>query len=137
MWEFDDTGQLRIDLATSHFLPELFQRWASLNTNHICTIVLFARVYYNNPSQDRRLCDWNGRYYKDFYRVLVDWESASQLQVMQTWIGHIKAAHRAFQQEILERHMDGYVSIAGVNSGASEGNVLQGTALFAVSTSSP
>lgn len=97
MWEFDEDGELMYEkwYCTTHhsvhgFLPELFQRWKSMGTNHVVSIVMFARVLYPQDEnadvekvKPRMSFDGsngmsrNGGSHRDFYRVIVDWETNS------------------------------------------------------------
>lgn len=75
-------------LDTVGFLPELFQRWKDTQANHVVTIIIFARVFYNAAEilHLKNLAP-EGRYlkalqhdpylghYKDFYKVIVDFET--------------------------------------------------------------
>lgn len=132
------------------FLPELFERWRSLGTNHVVSIVLFARVLYDScrdiyerafiesgdksirpllatggadfdfhsPSTENRengrkttvdgaaekiagndYC-YNPTHYKDFYKVVVDWETRADWNSV---IPAIKRETFAFYQSILEQ----------------------------------
>lgn len=92
MLEFNEDGDLYLDLATQGFLPELFHRWRVLGTNHVVSIVLCARVLYDStdithhgellsrdPAVHRHFpgdaSDTTSTWYKDFYKVVVDWET--------------------------------------------------------------
>jgi hypothetical protein len=70
-------------------MPELFQRWKDAKVNHVVTIVLFARVYYDAQEveylnqlgitgREALLHTPHAGYYKDFYRVIVDFETRSE-----------------------------------------------------------
>nr|VWP02315.1 Atg26p [Ganoderma boninense] len=76
-----------------------------MNTNHIVTIVLISRVYYDQSEVDyaagplRR--DEDGRWYKDFYKVITD------LEVLYDWrptLVALKDSFWAFQRDILLAH---------------------------------
>jgi hypothetical protein len=71
MWEFDEDGEMCFEKCVYGFLPELFSKWKQVGTNHVVSIVMFARVWYDFH-YDGCLRDFKGRYYKDFYRVIVD-----------------------------------------------------------------
>ena len=82
MFEFNEEGDLYVERATRGFLPDLFQRWRSLGTNHVVSIVLFTRViydprevtmYFSVLSQDRAIMkpELGGPWYKDFYKVCI------------------------------------------------------------------
>lgn len=70
-------------------MPELFQRWKDAHVNHVVTIVIFARVYYDEQEveylnqlgitgREALLHSPHAGYYKDFYRVIVDFETRSE-----------------------------------------------------------
>jgi hypothetical protein len=83
MWEFDEDGEMYFEKCVQGFLPDLFTRWKEVGTNHVVSIVLFARVLVEDslvPFQSNNVGgglqrDIYGRFCRDFYRVIVDWES--------------------------------------------------------------
>lgn len=86
-------------------MPELFQRWKDAKVNHVVTIVLFARVYYDAQEvaylnqlgitgREALLHAPHAGYYKDFYRVIVDFETRSEWSTILP----------ALKQQLLETH---------------------------------
>jgi hypothetical protein len=86
-------------------MPELFQRWKDAKVNHVVTIVLFARVYYDEQEveylnqlgitgREALLHAPHAGHYKDFYRVIVDFETRSE------WATILPA----LKQQLLETH---------------------------------
>lgn len=94
MWHFDEDGDLYHEKCLYGFLPDLFARWKQMGNNHVLSIVLFSRIFYNDAngttlqkedsSNDlfdespplnpgKMQTDPSGRPYRDFYRVVVDW----------------------------------------------------------------
>jgi hypothetical protein len=93
MWNFDEDGELYFEKCLYGFLPDLFARWKQMGNNHVLSIVLFSRIFYNdgnaNKEQnilaedlfeetapfnpDKLQTNSSGRPYRDFYRVVVDW----------------------------------------------------------------
>lgn len=84
MWDFDEDGEIYYEKALSGFLPELIRRWRGANTTHVVSIILFARVFYDESEihmlqevslpllrEEGRLNRW----YIDYYKVIVDLES--------------------------------------------------------------
>jgi hypothetical protein len=71
MWEFDEDGEMFFEKCVYGFLPELFHKWKEIGTNHVVSIVMFSRVFYASHF-DGCNRDQQGRFYKDFYRVLID-----------------------------------------------------------------
>ncbi|KAJ3078959.1 vacuolar membrane-associated protein iml1, partial [Quaeritorhiza haematococci] len=53
MWEFDEDGEMFFEKCVYGFLPELFDRWKQLGTNHVVSIVLFTRIFYNEETDGR------------------------------------------------------------------------------------
>lgn len=86
-WSFDNDGSLFAEKAVGLFLPELFQRWRDGGTNHVVSIVLFSRVFYNSHEIDQLrdhdlLKDGEGRSYRDFYQSILDLELVPDWQEM-------------------------------------------------------
>ncbi|KAI9272610.1 hypothetical protein BY458DRAFT_539708 [Sporodiniella umbellata] len=124
MWEFDEDGELYFEKAVSNFLPQLFNNWKEGGTNHVVSIILFTRVFYKSPIEDPLLIQAeDGRYYKDFYKVLADWETTDDWMSI---IGQLKKEQTNFQQTVLLRsESDGRKVVSGEISMAYEGNVLE------------
>uniref|UniRef100_V5EW85 Vacuolar membrane-associated protein IML1 n=1 Tax=Kalmanozyma brasiliensis (strain GHG001) TaxID=1365824 RepID=V5EW85_KALBG len=102
MWEFDEDGEIYYEKALQGFIPELLRRWRAVPTNHILTVILFARVHYDETElhmlegpirQDQR-----GRYYIDHYKVVVDLESNCNWDAVMTTL---KEEFFRFQHDIL------------------------------------
>ncbi|PWN51551.1 hypothetical protein IE53DRAFT_46245 [Violaceomyces palustris] len=102
MWEFDEDGEIYYEKALQGFLPELLKRWRAIPTNHVLSVVLFARAYYDEselhmlegPIQQ----DFNGRYYIDHCKVIVDLESNSDWKAV---MKVLKEEFFRFQHDIL------------------------------------
>jgi hypothetical protein len=136
MWEFDEDGELYYEKAIDGFFTELFQRWKDLSTNHVVSIVLFSRVYYDEAEvlsnglvyEDESLKQIKRRWYKDFYKVIVDWETRSDWT---SALRLLKEELTQYQLNILLREkkkQDGdetYKILLGKNSYAFEGNILE------------
>ena len=79
MWQFDEYGDLIFEKAVDRYLVDLFSLWKEKGCAHDVTITLFSRTFYDAEwledfPEDRRDCiqrDYKGRYYEDFYRVVV------------------------------------------------------------------
>ncbi|GBB87252.1 hypothetical protein RclHR1_01370011 [Rhizophagus clarus] len=135
MWEFDEDGELYYEKAIDGFFTELFQRWKDLSTNHVVSIVLFSRVYYDEEevlnnglvNEDESLKQIKRRWYKDFYKVIIDWEIRSD------WSSALKLLKEEltqYQLNILLREKkkqngETYKILLGKNSYAFEGNILE------------
>lgn len=154
-WEFDEDGEryyekvlhgefasLSVSDSTG-FLPDLFQRWTSIGASHLVTIILFARVYYTEEevsyleSLDLTLGlmkDYHGRWCKDFFHVLYDFERKGDWMPA---LVEIKKRMERSEREILldfqlsqlhgqdHPHAGAKKRIVGRWSFAYEGNVLE------------
>ncbi|KAI8141757.1 hypothetical protein BJV82DRAFT_670275 [Fennellomyces sp. T-0311] len=124
MWEFDEDGELYFEKVVNNFLPELFKRWKEEGTNHVVSIVLFTRVFYDaDEPLDDLVCQADGHYYKDFYKVIADWESTDDWMSV---IAPLKEEQLKFQKNVLMRkNKDGQSVVSGRISVAYDGNVLE------------
>ena len=92
-------GNLYYEKAVDGFLSELFDRWQGFGSSHEVTIVLFSRVFYDVDSKHAfpkamRECiqaSVDGRFYEDFYRVVVQVSQSTSCHTTICWI--------AFQNE--------------------------------------
>lgn len=106
LWEFAGDGERYNEKIVHSFLPALFTKWREAGTNHIVTIVLVSRVFYEEcemqgPVVDGARRDERGNWYKDFYKVITDHE------VLREWkpiLVSIKDSFWDFQREILLTH---------------------------------
>jgi hypothetical protein len=105
MWEFDEDGELYFEKAISGFIPELLRRWNAVPTNHVVSVVLFARVYYDvgdlHMLEDAALPvrkSEDGRWYIDYYKVIVDLEGSCDWAQAVT---SLKEEFFRFQHDIL------------------------------------
>jgi DEP domain-containing protein 5 len=105
LWEFAGDGERYNEKIVHSFLPALFSKWREASTNHIVTIVLISRVFYDQSEIDyaagplRR--DEDGNWYKDFYKVITD------LEVVHEWkptLVSLKDSFWDFQRDILLTH---------------------------------
>ncbi|KAI0949833.1 hypothetical protein AcV7_008487 [Taiwanofungus camphoratus] len=105
LWEFAGDGERYNEKIAHSFLPTLFAKWREAGTNHVVTIVLISRVFYDQSEIDfaagplRR--DDEGRWYKDFFKVITD------LEVLYDWkptLVGLKDSFWAFQRDILLAH---------------------------------
>uniref|UniRef100_A0ACB8FYG8 GATOR complex protein depdc5 n=1 Tax=Sphaerodactylus townsendi TaxID=933632 RepID=A0ACB8FYG8_9SAUR len=82
MWDFDIYGDLYFEKAVNGFLADLFTKWKEKNCSHEVTVVLFSRTFYDAksindfPEAQRSSIreDHEGRFYEDFYKVVVQQE---------------------------------------------------------------
>jgi DEP domain-containing protein 5 len=105
LWEFAGDGERYNEKIVHSFLPELFARWQDAGTNHTVTIVLISRVFYDHSEIDYAegplRQDEDGRWYKDFYKVITD------VEVIVDWqetLVSIKDSFWAFHRDILLTH---------------------------------
>lgn len=120
LWEFAGDGERYYEKIVHSFLPALFNKWREAGTNHIVTIVLISRVYYDSSETEyaagplRR--DDDGNWYKDFYKVITD------LEVIYDWkptLIDLKNSFWAFQRDILLTHHY-HRALVGMPSQSSE-----------------
>jgi hypothetical protein len=120
-WEFAGDGERYYEKVVHSFLPALYAKWRDAGTNHIVTIVLISRVFYDQSEIDysagplRR--DDDGRWYKDFYKVITD------LEVVHDWkptLVSLKDSFWQFQRDILLNH---HYHQASLGTSSSEGPV--------------
>ncbi|KAI0053949.1 hypothetical protein FA95DRAFT_1600463 [Auriscalpium vulgare] len=105
LWEFAGDGERYNEKIVHSFLPELMAKWRLAGTNHTVTIVLISRVFYDRTEVDYAegplRQDEDGRWYKDFYKVITD------LEVIYGWQStfvSLKDSFWAFQRDILLTH---------------------------------
>ncbi|CAG8578264.1 10125_t:CDS:2 [Paraglomus brasilianum] len=126
MWEFDEDGEIYFEKTFDGFLPELFQRWKEFSTNHLVSIVLFSRVFYEGTEDIIRegvaSKDDQGRWYKDHYKAIVDWETHFDWMIT---IESLKRELLRYQRDLLSCEKGGVSWLCGQNSCAFEGNILE------------
>ncbi|KAG8690626.1 vacuolar membrane-associated protein iml1, partial [Ceratobasidium sp. 423] len=133
LWEFADDGERFTEKIVHSFFPELVHRWEEHHTNHVITIVLISRVFYDTTELEYaagplRQTD-DGQWYKDFFKVVVD------LEVVSNWtsvLRDLKEAFWTFQRDILLTHhfhrkaeAGGEVKLVGTISFAHDGPILE------------
>lgn len=123
MMEFDENGDVYYEKGTQGFLPELFDRWKRLGTNHVVSVVLFARLIYRERPVAAAADDqddvffWHPAkaYCKDAYRVIIDWETRPDWRLVLTNI----------QEEILKFKAELHAVRNARIAFAFEGNLLE------------
>ncbi|SPO38581.1 probable Vacuolar membrane-associated protein IML1 [Pseudozyma flocculosa] len=130
MWEFDEDGEIYYEKALQGFIPELLKRWRSVQTNHVLSITLFARVHYDESElhmlEGPIRIDGQGRWYIDYYKVVVDLETNCDWSAILTSLKEEPVSGPAASQE--ELHADlirDRVHLAGRLSYSYEGNLLE------------
>lgn len=105
IWDFAGDGERYYEKIVHSFLPTLFSRWSDVGAKHIVTIILVSRVYYDQTEVEYAAGplrqDDDGRWYKDFYKVITD------LETIQDWrptLVSLKDSFFAFQRDILLTH---------------------------------
>ncbi|XP_052240462.1 GATOR complex protein Iml1-like isoform X2 [Dreissena polymorpha] len=131
MWEFDINGDLYFEKAVNGFLTDLYAKWKEQNCLHDVTIVMFSRTFYDAQTRDEfpqymQECvqqDYAGRFYEDFYRIVV------QNERYEEWTGTIKQLRKIFfeyRTRVLNYHRrPGHRVPDARNSTATEGNFLE------------
>ncbi|KAI9011749.1 hypothetical protein DFJ74DRAFT_645665 [Hyaloraphidium curvatum] len=134
MWEFAEDSELMVEKAVQGFLPELFAKWKDSGANHVVTIVLFTRIFYDgrHPAEDDSadpavtIDPCTGRLKKDFFRVVADFESRSDWT---TVLPIVKRAIGSFAESVLCSYGSvtaaGGGTFVGSNSRSEEGCVLE------------
>jgi hypothetical protein len=134
MWNFDSegAGEIMFNKVINGFLPELFKNWMSINAHHLVSIILFARLDY----QDEQNITEHIRHHatgqrdgsRDFYRVVVS-EMASNdwIQILYQLKKEFRSFLRDISVEPLHHDTDeeSKFAIAGKPCRASKGNILE------------
>ncbi|VDD85993.1 unnamed protein product [Enterobius vermicularis] len=76
MWDMDVYGDLYFEKCVNGFLPELFERWKHYHCAHYVSFIVCSRWYVTEELLTEHMKtsfskDHRNRYYKDFYRLLV------------------------------------------------------------------
>ncbi|KAI9355945.1 hypothetical protein DFJ73DRAFT_916836, partial [Zopfochytrium polystomum] len=129
MWEFTSDGDLYFEKCVNGFLPDLFNHWKRTGATHVVSIVLFARVFFDETGRSFLNDDESlnvsptGRLYQDFYRVVVEWESHVDWTPV---LIPLKKEFIQFEKDVLQRSGgDGSFVLSGMNCPAAEGNILE------------
>ncbi|XP_006894876.1 PREDICTED: DEP domain-containing protein 5 isoform X4 [Elephantulus edwardii] len=128
MWDFDIYGDLYFEKAVNGFLADLFTKWKEKNCSHEVTVVLFSRTFYDAKSTDEfpevnRASirqDHKGRFYEDFYKVVVQNERREE------WTSLLVTIKKLFiQYPVLVRLEQAEGFPPGDNSTSAQGNYLE------------
>ncbi|XP_072455954.1 GATOR1 complex protein DEPDC5 isoform X3 [Notamacropus eugenii] len=128
MWDFDIYGDLYFEKAVNGFLADLFTKWKEKNCSHEVTVVLFSRTFYDAKSIDEfpethRASirqDHEGRFYEDFYKVVVQNERREE------WTSLLVTIKKLFvQYPVLVRLEQAEGFPQGDNSTSAQGNYLE------------
>ncbi|XP_062944211.1 GATOR1 complex protein DEPDC5 isoform X4 [Cynocephalus volans] len=128
MWDFDIYGDLYFEKAVNGFLADLFTKWKEKNCSHEVTVVLFSRTFYDAKSIDEfpeinRASvrqDHKGRFYEDFYKVVVQNERREE------WTSLLVTIKKLFiQYPVLVRLEQAEGFPLGDNSTSAQGNYLE------------
>ncbi|KAM6051157.1 GATOR1 complex protein DEPDC5 isoform 11-T16 [Theristicus caerulescens] len=128
MWDFDIYGDLYFEKAVNGFLADLFTKWKEKNCSHEVTVVLFSRTFYEAKSIDEfpethRASirqDHEGRFYEDFYKVVVQNERREE------WTSLLVTIKKLFiQYPVLVRLEQAEGFPPGNNSTSAQGNYLE------------
>ncbi|XP_012586541.1 PREDICTED: DEP domain-containing protein 5 isoform X7 [Condylura cristata] len=128
MWDFDIYGDLYFEKAVNGFLADLFTKWKEKNCSHEVTVVLFSRTFYDAKSLDEfpeisRTSirqDHKGRFYEDFYKVVVQNERREE------WTSLLVTIKKLFiQYPVLVRLEQAEGFPQGDNSTSAQGNYLE------------
>uniref|UniRef100_A0A8B9Y2P2 GATOR1 complex protein DEPDC5 n=1 Tax=Bos mutus grunniens TaxID=30521 RepID=A0A8B9Y2P2_BOSMU len=128
MWDFDIYGDLYFEKAVNGFLADLFTKWKEKNCSHEVTVVLFSRTFYDAKSLDEfpeinRASirqDHKGRFYEDFYKVVVQNERREE------WTSLLVTIKKLFiQYPVLVRLEQAEGFPQGDNATSAQGNYLE------------
>uniref|UniRef100_A0A8D0HIE0 DEP domain-containing protein 5 n=1 Tax=Sphenodon punctatus TaxID=8508 RepID=A0A8D0HIE0_SPHPU len=128
MWDFDIYGDLYFEKAVNGFLADLFTKWKEKNCSHEVTVVLFSRTFYDAkfldefPETHRYSIqqDHEGRFYEDFYKVVVQNERREE------WTSLLVTIKKLFiQYPVLVRLEQAEGFPQGYNSTSAQGNYLE------------
>ncbi|XP_021953845.1 GATOR complex protein Iml1 isoform X3 [Folsomia candida] len=133
MWEFDICGDLYFEKAVNGFLSKLFKKWKSNGSNHEVTIVLFSRLYYEASSLERfpeamrecLLTDYKGRFYEDFYRVVVQNEKYEDWRNTLISLRQVFVDYREYLLNFHQRKFPNIKVPKAYVSSAAQGNFLE------------
>uniref|UniRef100_A0A8B9CCN9 GATOR1 complex protein DEPDC5 n=1 Tax=Anser brachyrhynchus TaxID=132585 RepID=A0A8B9CCN9_9AVES len=119
---------LYFEKAVNGFLADLFTKWKEKNCSHEVTVVLFSRTFYEAKSIDEfpethRASirqDHEGRFYEDFYKVVVQNERREE------WTSLLVTIKKLFiQYPVLVRLEQAEGFPPGYNSTSAQGNYLE------------
>ena len=131
MWDFDMYGDLYFEKAVNGFLYEMCSKWQKTGASHEVIIVFFSRTFYNARElsefpQHMHEClqqDYRGRFYEDFYRVVV------QNEKFDDWFPTLTLLRQTFTDYeklvVNYHHRPGLRIPAASNSQAAQGNFLE------------
>ncbi|KAK5966793.1 hypothetical protein GCK32_002816, partial [Trichostrongylus colubriformis] len=131
MWQLDPQGDLYFEKCVKGFMTELFSKWYLNASAHYVSIILCSRFYLlgeTDKDVDELLGptarDHRGRYFQDFYRLLV------QNEHYEDWshvLSTIKLSFNHYQDTIQEVLAANYPTLKGrwEISTAADGNFLQ------------
>ncbi|KAJ2335668.1 vacuolar membrane-associated protein iml1, partial [Coemansia sp. RSA 2681] len=126
MWAYQEDGNLCFEKAVNFFMAELFRRWNEKQLNHMVTIVMFSRWYYNARDclffQDLIIDEDSGRYYRDYYKVIADMEVRPDWS---TFLPDILSEFSSYRRDIQEISTTRGHRLRGDLSKANEGNILE------------
>uniref|UniRef100_A0A915PX49 DEPDC5 protein C-terminal domain-containing protein n=1 Tax=Setaria digitata TaxID=48799 RepID=A0A915PX49_9BILA len=76
MWDFDPYGDLYFEKCVNGFFPQLFEQWNKQRCAHSVTFVVTSRWYFKEEllveeMKEKLRVDYRGKYYEDFYRIIV------------------------------------------------------------------
>ncbi|EYB91682.1 hypothetical protein Y032_0203g1835 [Ancylostoma ceylanicum] len=131
MWQLDPQGDLYFEKCVKGFMSELFSKWHANSSAHYVSIILCSRFYLLgdvDKNIEEQLGpsarDHRGRYFQDFYRLLV------QNEHYEDWshvLSTIKLSFNKYQDTIQEVLATNYPNLKGrwEISTAADGNFLQ------------
>ncbi|KAJ2081423.1 vacuolar membrane-associated protein iml1 [Coemansia sp. RSA 988] len=126
MWAYQEDGHLCFEKAVNGFMAELFRRWNEKKLNHMVTIVMFSRWFYQERDnllfQDLTYDEELGRYYRDYYKVIANMEVRSDWTV---FLPELLAEFNTYRRDIQELSTSAGHRLCGDVSKAHQGNILE------------
>uniref|UniRef100_A0A8C9K8V1 GATOR1 complex protein DEPDC5 n=1 Tax=Panthera tigris altaica TaxID=74533 RepID=A0A8C9K8V1_PANTA len=117
MWDFDIYGDLYFEKAVNGFLADLFTKWKEKNCSHRLQALSYEFPEINRASIRQ---DHKGRYYEDFYKVVVQNERREE------WTSLLVTIKKLFiQYPVLVRLEQAEGFPQGDNSTSAQGNYLE------------
>ncbi|TKR64388.1 hypothetical protein L596_024933 [Steinernema carpocapsae] len=133
MWDIDHQGDLYFEKCAKGFLPELFQRWKNQECSHYVSVIAFSRWFFREEVLTEEMktqlgdsTDYQGRYYQDFYKLLVQNEHYDDWSHV---VSKLKRTFSDYKRTIIDYHKSAYPEIEADQiadiSTAADSNFLQ------------
>uniref|UniRef100_A0A0R3RIQ1 DEP domain-containing protein n=1 Tax=Elaeophora elaphi TaxID=1147741 RepID=A0A0R3RIQ1_9BILA len=132
MWDFDPYGDLYFEKCVNGFFPQLFEQWNKQHCAHLITFIVTSRWYFNEEVLDEEMkkklsIDYRGKYYQDFYRVIVQNEHYDDWRHVLSKLRLVFSTYKNSVKEFIYKqlNMDIVKEEFAMLSTAADGNFLQ------------